>query len=157
MLPLLKIDPLNKDQGGFTLVNMLTTLSLIAIFSAFAISNLKEINSPVADASFQVTHFMREARSKAMSKTVTIKVSPLSAFALKGEEGDSCGPTATFTPLNPPLRSNLPTGASLQDTTWEICFTKRGLASESVTFILQDDDGQTRVVEVALGGASRIQ
>jgi len=157
MLHVLRNRNIRNDQSGFTLVNVLTTLSLIGILSAVAISDLKEINSPLADSSFQVTHFMREARSKAMSKTVTVKVSPISAFSVKAEQGNSCNSTATFTPLSPPMRMDLPNGAALADPTWEICFTKRGLANQSATFVIQDTEGQTRMVEVALGGASRIQ
>ena len=157
MLHVLRNSPIYDDQSGFTLVNMLTTLSLIAILSAIAISDLKEVNSPLVDSSFQITHFLREARSKAMSKTVTVKVSPISAYSIKAEQGNSCSPTETFTPLSPTMQSNLPNGASLTDTTWEICFTKRGLASQSSLFLIQDEEGQTRTVEVALGGASRIQ
>lgn len=52
---------------------------------------------------------------------------------------------------------DLPNGASMSDTSWTACFTPRGLSESNVTFDLNDADGQSRTVEIALGGGVRIQ
>lgn len=143
-----------SDERGFSLVNIVATMGLAAILMATATSNLKSLENAVADASFTTNHFLKLTRARAISRTTAIKVFPQNSQIIIAHEAETCDATTT-TPTEMELR--LPTGSNLTDTTWEVCFTPRGLADEHVLFTLSDDQGRTRTVEVALGGGTRIQ
>jgi len=143
------------NQKGFSLINLAVTVSLIGILSSIAISNMKEINDPLVDASFQVTHFVRKARSEAISDTVSIQIAPISSYRI-GAWSSPTSCSSTMTPVND-LFLNLPSGSNLSSTAWSICFSQRGLANSNITFNIRNTAGDTRTVEIALGGGVRIQ
>jgi prepilin-type N-terminal cleavage/methylation domain-containing protein len=144
----------SRCERGFTLSEMIVTLGIIAILSATAVSNLKELDDPLADASFTVTHYLRLVRARGISQTIFVTVQPTSTTAISASSSDSC--TSALT-LIPELNVTLPRGASLSDTSWSACFTPRGLSENNVTFQINDTDGRSRTVEIALGGGVRIQ
>ncbi len=145
---------INSKQAGFSILELLAVLVIMGILSASAMSNLKEINRPLTNASFEITHFLRLARARGISQTSFIKVAPASAFKISTHSGDSC---ATATSAINDLSLNLPDNTNLLATDWEICFTPRGLAPNSTAFTIRDEHASTRTVEIALGGGVRMQ
>lgn len=141
-------------EDGFTLMNMITALGLFSVLSLMAVSNIKELENPLADASFQVSHFLRIARARAISQTMAIEISPSSSTELVASSSDSC--TGVFTPLND-LSLTLPEGSSLTNTEWSACFNQRGLSDLNLLFSLQNEEGAVRTLELALGGGVQIQ
>ena len=139
---------------GFSVLELLVVLIIFGILSASVMSNVKEINRPLTNASFEVTHYLRLARSKAISQTTYIKVAPLSAFKLAAYSGSTCATSTT--PISE-LVLILPDNTNLLATDWSICFSPRGLAPTSTTFTISDEHDATRVVEIALGGGVRMQ
>lgn len=151
MVGLLKMA--SKEQG-FSVIELLTVLIIAGILSASVMSNIKVMNRPLTNASFEVAHFLRLARAKAISQTTYIKVAPLSAFKLVTYSGDSC---ANATTLINDLNLILPNNTSLPSTSWSICFSPRGLAPTASMFSIKDENNTTRTVEIALGGGVRMQ
>jgi prepilin-type N-terminal cleavage/methylation domain-containing protein len=144
----------SANTSGFSIFELLVVLIIFAILSASVMSNVKEINRPLTNASFELTHFLRLARSRAISQTTFIKVAPLSAFKLAAYTGESCATTTTA--INN-LTLDLPDNTNLIATDWSICFSPRGLTPTSTTFTISDENNSTRVVEIALGGGVRMQ
>ena len=143
-----------SGEGGYTVSNLLVTMGLIAVLSTTAIANLREMHNPLSDASFSVEHFLRLARSRALSQTEAIQVSPSSAATFVASSSDSC--TGIMTPVAN-LSLTLPSGASLADTSWSICFTQRGLADANTTFDLLGSNANVKSVSIALGGGIKIE
>lgn len=141
-------------ECGFTLFELLVIFALIGILSFTAVSNINTLKNPLADASFAATHFLRLARSRAMSQTTFIQVSPSGTRRLITSRSDSC--SGTMTPIAD-FFLDLPNGSQLADTQWAACFTPRGLAAANIEFQIQNDEGKTRTIEIALGGGSKIK
>ena len=143
-----------NDESGVTIFELLAVLFIISLISATVVSNIKEINRPLTNATFEVTHFLRLVRARAISQTQYIKVSPTSAFAIASTAGTSCA--LATSPISD-LTLNLPKDTNLVSTSWSICFTPRGLTEASKTFQIRNEDSLTKTVEIALGGGVRIQ
>lgn len=133
---------------------MITTLALIGILMGLAAANIKGMENPLADASFQVSHFMRLARSRAISQTISIRIEPASSTELIAFSAESCDDDMD---LIENFDLTLPEGAVLADTDWEVCFTQRGLSDTNLLFVLQNQKGKERSIEIALGGGVRIE
>lgn len=136
------------------MIELITVIAFIAIISATAVSNLKVLNDPLADASFTVSHYLRLARARAISQTQFVRVVPVSTTDIGAQVGTSCDEATT--PV-PELSTQFPKGSFMNDIEWEVCFTPRGLSADNLAFLIRDVDGHTKTVEVALGGGVRIQ
>jgi prepilin-type N-terminal cleavage/methylation domain-containing protein len=141
-------------QRGVTLLEILVTLMIMTILLGTAVSNLKVLNNPLANASFSVSHYLRLARSRAISQTLAIQIAPSSSTTLAASSAKTC--SDTMSPMTG-LDLQLPSGSRLLDTDWSVCFTARGLSTSNVTFDLSGDSSSTRTVEIALGGGVRIK
>ena len=138
-----------KQEKGFSFLELLVTLSISGILVATAVSNLKTLENPLADASFQSTQFLKLVRSRAISRTLTLKVAPSSSTKLVVTSGSSC---AAATTAVSDLVLNLPTGATFSATNWSICFTPRGLSTSNTSFNLSESTStKIRTEEVAIG------
>ncbi len=142
-----------RDESGHTLINIITTLALIGILGATAVSSFSDLSDPLANASFSTEHFLRLARGNAISNTQAIQVAPVTATRLGMSTSDSC--TGTMTAV-PNTFLELPKGASMPDTSWTVCFNQRGLSSTNTSFTINDSDGHSKTMRVALGGGTRI-
>ncbi len=142
------------EEKAFSLVELMVVLLIFGIVSASAYSNLNEVDSPLTNASFEVPHFLRLARSRAISQTLFIRVAPSSNFRISTSSSDSC--TGIMTSI-PDLFLNMPNDTRINSTTWSVCFTPRGIVSAATNFTISDQDSRAKTVEVALGGGVRIQ
>ena len=143
----------DRSENGLSIFELLVVLFIISLMSATVVSNIKEINRPLTDASFEITHFLRLSRSRAISQTLYMKVSPLSLYKLVVASGSSCA--AATTTVND-LSLTLPNDTSLTSTSWSVCFTPRGLVNETVSFDIIDEESHRKTVQIALGGGVQI-
>ncbi len=143
-----------RAESGFSFIDMLVAMALMAILSYMAVSNIKELENPLADASYQVSRFIRLIRSRAISQTIVIVIQPDSATEIVSFSSTACD--GALTAIND-LSLTLPDGSSLTDTNWSACLNQRGLSDTNLVFSIQDQEGKTRSIELALGGGVQIQ
>lgn len=127
---------------------------LFGILASVGVSNISILENPLASASANLTHHFRLVRSRAISQTRSIKVTPSSTTTLAAESAANCNET-TFTPVTD-LALDLGDEVHFGTTDWSACFTQRGLANEYVTFTVIGS-GHTKTVQIALGGGVKIQ
>jgi len=117
-------------------------------------SNVKSLESPIANAGFQVSHYLRLVRSRAISQTLSITVSATSPTQLTASSTTECGETGGSAIAD--LGFDLPRKTMLATTGWSVCFNQRGLADQNINFELVDTGGKRKRVEIALGGGVQI-
>lgn len=148
---------LRGARAGFTLLELLMVMLLTGILSYIGVYNLKEMASPIEDASTSTVSFLKVVRARALATTSAYTVYPVTSTRLGARTSARCDDPLGETTVDPSLQLNFPSGAQLLETAWTACFTARGLAATDQTFLIRDIAGQTRTVEVLLGGSVRIQ
>ena len=146
--------PARKDNG-FSMLELLVVVAFLGIVSVIAVTNLKTLESPLANAGFTTGHYLRLVRAQAISTTSYIRLDPTSSTQLTASNvttSDCSGTTTAITDLI----YNYESGITLSATDWYICFTPRGLSDEHVTFSFSDTTG-TKTVQVALGGGVKVE
>lgn len=144
-----------SSEIGNSIIELLVVMFLIAVLSKSAISNLAVVKNPLQDGTTQVLGLLKEVRAKSISTTSAYTLSADSSTRLSAEYANTC--EATSWTADNKLQLDLPTGVHLTDTSWSVCFTSRGLANDSPTISLENSQGESKIVEVFLGGAVRIQ
>ncbi|MDD2941414.1 MAG: prepilin-type N-terminal cleavage/methylation domain-containing protein [bacterium] len=142
-----------KTESGFTMVELAVVLGLGAILMGAGVSNLHSLSNTLENSASQVASHFKLVRAKAVSNTSAYIVRPASAFRIEVLEADNCSDAAPV--KDEAMTLNLPNGAVITDTAWEVCFNSRGLPDRSLAISLLDNDLQTRDVEIFLGGAIR--
>lgn len=145
------------DRAGFTLLEMLVVMMLTGILSYIGVYNLKEMASPIEDATTSTVSFLKIVRARALATTSAYTVYPVTSTRLGARTSARCDDPVGETTIDSLLQLTFPAGAQLLETAWTVCFTARGLAATDQTFQLRDIASQTRTVEVLLGGSVRIQ
>ncbi len=146
---------LRSDARGFTIVECLVAMGLFMVLSGIAVMNLKELDDPVVNGSAQLAAFFKQVRAQAVSSTLAYTAVPVSGDRVETRYGSTCADTATTD--DDSLVLELPTGASILDTDWTLCYSARGLPDGNLTVEVYDGGGNYRTVEVFLGGAVRVQ
>ena len=141
-------------EAGYSLIELIATLSFSSILMGMTAMNIKDIEDPVSNSAALVAGFLKQARARAISTTAAYLVEPVSATEVRASFATNCNETE-FTPDNKFIL-NLPTGAYLSDLNWSICFTPRGLSDVSDVVGIQNNEGGMESVEVFLGGAIRV-
>jgi prepilin-type N-terminal cleavage/methylation domain-containing protein len=141
-----------RIELGYTILELMVTLGIVSILALTAVYNLRQINSPIKNATFSVEQFIRLARANAISGTQMIQVQPISATVIGTYSGSSCSGTMTAI-SNGTL--TMPSGSSLLETNWTVCFNQRGVTSASTLFHIKDNKGNSRAIRVALGGGTK--
>ncbi|MBX7138199.1 MAG: prepilin-type N-terminal cleavage/methylation domain-containing protein [Oligoflexia bacterium] len=145
---------LDGPQAGYSLMEMLVVLALISIIAATALSDLKVLENPLSSASANITHYLRLVRSRAISQTKAIKVTPSGYRRLSASSAESCT-SEVFTPVTD-LTLDLDDDIALRTNDWHVCFSQRGLADAHVIFEFYSSTGD-RTVQIALGGGIKIE
>lgn len=140
---------------GFTVIEMLAVLGLVSVFSYIAVINLKEFNNPLVNASAQLVSFFKQIRAEAIAATSAVTIQPDSSTRIITLFGTTCSDPDPV--ADPQLTFEFEDGAYLTDTDWEFCFNSRGMPDANIEIDVRDAEGATKVVEVLLGGAARIQ
>lgn len=141
------------SQSGFSLLEMLVALSVVGAISGIAVMNLRSLSSAAENGAAQLLGFFKQARAKAISTTSAYFVVPTSSSEVITRVGTSCSDAAPV--ADPALELSLPSGASLSDTTWSVCFTSRGLSDSNFSVTVLDTQSGSKTVEVLLGGGVR--
>jgi hypothetical protein len=143
-----------RSEHGATIVEVIAVFGLISIILGIAISNLRAMNKPLENAAYGAEVFLSLARSRAISGTQIVKVRPTSATTLGAFSGADCA-SATV-PISS-LTESLPSGTSIADTSWFVCFNPRGRADSSLSFNIYDAGHKAKTLKVALGGGIKVQ
>jgi Tfp pilus assembly protein FimT len=143
-----------RSEAGLTILELLAAIGLMAVLSGIAVTNLRVVNKPLQNAASSAELLLQLARSKAISGTQIIKVKPKSSTVLAAFSGTTC--SGATTPV-PNLSQALPSGTSLSDQTWYICFNSRGQADASISFNINDMGRKTKTIKIARGGGVKIQ
>jgi len=141
-------------ERGFSIPELLITMSLFGLLCGVAVSNLRVLENPLVSSSANLAHYLRLVRVRAVAQTRSIKVHPTSVHHIIAESGASCTGN-TFTPISN-LTLNLGNDVALSSIDWSVCYTPRGLVNDSAIFQIGSNTG-TRTVEIALGGGVKIQ
>lgn len=140
------------NERGFSVLELVAVLVIVAIVSVAATIGLKSLNNPLLNAAHQATTFFRQVRARAIATTQAYRITPTSGTRLTTTFGVNCDNTETE---DPALFLELPTGASLSDTDWDVCYSTRGVADSNFELAIEDQDGVTRTLEILLGGTVR--
>lgn len=142
-------------SAGFTMIELIVVMALFAVISGIAVSNLRELESPLSNSAFGSSHYLRLVRARAISTTSYIRVDPANSSSLiaSRSDQDDCGGTVSAIS---DLTYTFEEGVTLGATDWYLCFTPRGLSDEHVSFSFSSDAG-TRTMQVALGGGVKVE
>lgn len=148
----MKLKKRRRGASGFTIIELLVTIGVAALVMATAVpafmSLLPTIN--LSSAARQVAADLQFARVKAVSQSVRYRLSFVGAIpgaTTYVVQNDSSGAFATETG---PFA--LPPGTSVSALTATSEFQPRGTVNATSTITLQNGNGQTRAVQVALVG-----
>ena len=143
----------NNLQGGFTLIETLVVMALASALIGIVAFNLRDLRNPEHAAAMEVMTFIKQARGKAIASTQAYTVVPSSSTKIITTYGSNCS-SVTQTP-DTAMTLKLPSGASMPNTAWSVCFEARGFSRNAVD-IYVTQDGKTDTVQVVLGGAARV-
>lgn len=143
---------MRASSRGFTIFELLVAISIAGIMTGMGLFAFRQLDDPASDGAGQLMGFLKKGRSRAMASTSAYTLKPASTTTLQATTGTSC--TATQT-ADPSMNLTLPNGAILNDTTWSICYTARGLANSSASILIHDSNS-TKTIQVVLGGAVRV-
>lgn len=139
---------------GFSLFEVLVALSIFALLSTIAISNLKVLQSPVVTGAAELVSFFKAARAKAISTTMAYTVKATSSTSVVTTYAKTCSTTPQTDDAT--LALTLPRGATLANTGWSVCYNTRGIGDTSIDIDVRDG-AVTKTVQVVLGGGVRIK
>jgi prepilin-type N-terminal cleavage/methylation domain-containing protein len=148
---------MRRDAHGFTLLELLTALALVAALSATAIPDLRRTLAAwrLNGAARQVVMDLKLARARAIVGGATARVH----FTVPGTSYQhECVRGGAYVATAP--RTRLPDGVAIADCTAAgdgVGFRPRGLAATFGTITLRDGHGDERRVVVDIAGRMRIQ
>ena len=140
---------------GFSITEMVVAMGLASSLMGVAAMNMKKLEDPLQSGSAHLSSFIKEVRAEAISSTLAYTIKPVSSTKIITTYANKCSDTTQTT--DPRVILNLPSGANLSNTSWDLCFTARGFPDGNIDVSLQDIGHQTKTVEVMLGGAVRIK
>ncbi|MCI5066487.1 prepilin-type N-terminal cleavage/methylation domain-containing protein [bacterium] len=145
--------PSRRQEGGFTLTELLVALSLAGIMGGVASTNLMELSNPSLSAASEIASYLKRARARALATTSAYTVSASSTDTLQATVGDTCAAAQT---ADPSLSLTIDK-ASLTNIAWSVCFTSRGFPDGNVVIPVADLYAGSNTVEVMLGGSIVVQ
>lgn len=146
----------NKKDSGFTLFEMLVTMSITLIIFSSVLVSFKSLQRPLTSASELTIGFFRLARSNAITQTKSLVVYPSSAQILQVKSGNTCAEARASGTVMSDLLLTLPLGVGFNSTSWDLCFSPRGFIDNSVTIGINDFEGKTATITTFLGGTAKI-
>ncbi len=143
-----------STECGFSIIEVLFVLFFMSILTGFAAFSYFELENNLAYSASQVVGFIKKTRSKALSTTYFYQLTAETASRIKVTRGTSCDGDD----LTEDAQSSftLPDEVLITDITWQICFTPRGITTDSGTISLKDNEGKSKQIEIAVGGGIRI-
>jgi prepilin-type N-terminal cleavage/methylation domain-containing protein len=151
------VNKMHKRSEGFTLFELVIVLLLSSIMMGIVGFQFLEIKDDLNYSANDMVGFLKRVRSKALASTYFYTVKPISLHKVGVSYSPSCGTPEADKVIDPAISITLGTTIALTNLSWKICFTPRGITSDSNTIILQDNDsGKQKTVEVVVGGAMRV-
>ena len=145
---------LKRRQSGATLIEALVVLAIIGIAVGTSVLSLRPLASPIDTGTTLLDGFFRQARLNAIATTSAYRVSAATNNRLMAASASSCSATTWTT--DPRLSLTLPNSVTMTSTSWQVCFSSRGITGSNVNVTLQHPTNGSRTVEVLVGGTSRI-
>jgi len=112
------------------------------------------------DVGFTAQNFvgaLKRVRSKALASTYFYTVKPTSVSRATVTYAASCSSPSTEQQVDNSLEFGLDSPVAFSSLTWSICFTPRGITTDSATITIRDGvSGVTKNVEVVIGGGMRV-
>lgn len=143
-----------RDERGTTLLELIVTMGIATLFAGVAISNIMAMERPLISSSHEIAGLLKQARAKAIGTTNAYTVKPLNATTLIAQYGTSC--TAATQTTDSRFTLELRRDITLTDTSWSVCYSPRGVASNSPTITVMGPDYASQQIEVFTGGAVRV-
>jgi len=144
----------DKSSQGFSLLEMLVTLSLMTSLFLIALNNLNSLHDPLDNAASELLGFFKQVRARSISTTSSYLVTPISSNQLEVTYAKNC--TETTRQADSRLDLTLPSQVSFYTTDWSICYSARGLPDDNLSVQIIKSDGSNATVEIFLGGGVRI-
>jgi prepilin-type N-terminal cleavage/methylation domain-containing protein len=144
------------NSRGFSLYELLIALGVASIVSVSALSNLSALKNPLDSGAESTVGFLKQVRAKAASTTSAYFVGVTGNNRLYTTYAENCSVDEEDRTADLQMILDLPKDVTVNNTSWTTCFTSRGLASSDSQLIVQDIGSRTRIIEVFLGGAVRV-
>ncbi len=143
-----------KDRAaGMSMMELLVVIALLGLMLLIGGVYLKPMEQPVRSAGQMLEGLLSETRAKAIATTTVHRVRPTSDDFILVESAATCSSGAWT--ADDGLTLQLPRDVTLSDTTWSVCFTSRGIASQNLVMTLDHPDYDPEQLEVMVGGAVR--
>jgi hypothetical protein len=141
-------------ESGSTVLETLVVLAIMGLGLSLSTVYLSPDNDPLESGTEAVEGLCRQARVSAIATSSAYRISPASSDRMIAESAASCNET-TWT-VDGSVEASLPEGVTLVSTSWNVCFSSRGVASENREIRIQHSDFGSTGVEVLIGGTTRL-
>ncbi|MCP3982237.1 MAG: prepilin-type N-terminal cleavage/methylation domain-containing protein [bacterium] len=140
-------------QAGMTFIEMAVVMATLGIIIVASGLYLLPMESKVQSGAQLVESIIKQGRAKAIATTTVHRVRPLTASRLIVETASACS-SGSWT-AEPGLSVDLPRGVRVGSTAWNVCFNRRGIASENLVIEITHPEFDSRYLEVLRGGTPR--
>jgi len=145
---------LARSQSGASLIESLALLAILGILLVISTLALRPLASPIDTGTTLLEGFLRQARLNAIATTRAYRVSAASSNRVGAAYASTCSATTWTTDSK--LSLTLPAAVTMTSTSWQVCFSSRGVSDANVLVTLQHPTNGSRKVEVLFGGTTRI-
>ncbi len=149
-------EPVDREKdraAGMSMIELLVVIALLGVMLLIGGLYLKPMEQPVHSAGQMLEGLLTETRAKAVATTTVHRVRPTSDDFILVESAATCSSGAWT--ADDRLSLQLPRDVTLSDTTWSVCFTSRGIASQNLVMTLDHPEYEPEQLEVMVGGAVR--
>jgi type II secretory pathway pseudopilin PulG len=143
-----------NGQRGTTLLELLGVLAILGIAVGAIVVRMQSSGNPLDISTSLLEGELREARFNAIATMSAYRVSPATPTRLQAEKGLNC--SATTWTVDSSMNSALSTGVTMSPSSWSVCYSSRGVATDNVVVTLSHSQFGSRRIEVLVGGASRV-
>jgi Tfp pilus assembly protein FimT len=145
---------MTRNQLGFSMIELMFVVMFGSIMMGIAGLNFMNLNNSLHVTANNFSGYILKSRSKAISSTYSYRIKPTTASKVEVYYGKSCN--IELNTKDERMTYYFPEGVYLESLEWSVCFSPRGLSYDSEEIKLKDDDGDSRTIQVALGGGVRV-
>ncbi len=147
------LDRETDRAAGMSMIELLVVIAMLGLLVLISGVYLRPMEQPVRSAGQMLEGLLTETRAKAIATTTVHRVRPTTDDFILVESAATCSSGAWT--ADDRLTLQLPRDVTLTDTTWSVCFTSRGIASQNLVMTLDHPDFDSEQLEVMVGGAVR--
>lgn len=142
-----------SSQNGVSIIELITVLGLIGIFTGVAAANLKTLSSDIQNATSEVQGFIKQARARAIASTMAYRIITPDDGHLAVEFSRSCNDASDDFQRESSLQLELPAQIRINPIAG-LCFSPRGISTYNAWISLSTRDWTKYAsLEVGLAGA----